>query len=699
MRPPRPRLIPWLFGCALLIITMAVYWNVTKGEFVRWDDDIKIYRNEHLGSFSRENLAWMFTDTQRLLYYAPVSWLLLNGIWHFYHLNPFGYHLASLLLHCANTLLVFLLIHQILHRISDRTVASRPVGTVSQVSQPADATTALQRTESRDPLPTIASWLIAGIATLLWSLHPLRVEAVAWATPISHLLASFFVLLSFLLYLRFRQSHSQPIGFYLASLVCFLAAMLSYPVVLAFPAILIISDLYFRITPVQREQIASASREVPPPIAVGQRERKPDEVESKNRSGWPSVSEWKSLFRSWIPFMLVSVVVLAITLYGRSHAVRFWSAPVSLNDFNLLQRLAQAFFVWAYYLWKPLLPFGLSPVDLNLSTVNPAGLRFIIPALVICALTVLLWLKRRRFPGLLALWLCYLVLLVPMLGLTEYPHYTSDRYSYLPAVVQTFLLASLLTIAFQSRIWRLSAVSLSFLLIGACAFLSVRQVEIWHDSRTLFAHILSLIDKTPAAGVIHTRLGFVLADAGEADAALPQFETALRFYPGYWEAYAGLGRAFSAKTNWSDALNAYEKAIAANPSDAQTRFERAAILAQQRRVGEAVSGYLDGLRLDPNNIEALNNLAWILATTVDDKARDGARAVSLALRACLFTRFENPVLIGTLAAAYAEAGTFNLAIETAQKARDLARASGNKSVATRNEELLGLYKSGKPYRE
>src|SRR5437899_6815857 len=108
---------PWTIGFTLLVITAAVFWEVPKGQFVRWDDDIKIYRNEHLGAFSRDNLVWMFTDTQRLLYYAPVSWLSLSLIWQFCRLDPFGYHLASLLLHCGSALLIFVLIQRLLRRI------------------------------------------------------------------------------------------------------------------------------------------------------------------------------------------------------------------------------------------------------------------------------------------------------------------------------------------------------------------------------------------------------------------------------------------------------------------------------------------------------------------------------------------------------------------------------------------------------
>ena len=101
----------------------------------------------------------------------------------------------------------------------------------------------------------------------------------------------------------------------------------------------------------------------------------------------------------------------------------------------------------------------------------------------------------------------------------------------------------------------------------------------------------------------------------------------------------------------------------------------------------------------PDLVPALNNLAWILATDPNATNRSGTEAIRLAERACALTGYQTPVLIGTLAAAYAEAGRFKEAVATAQKARDLARAAGQPEVAAKNQQLLGLYQSGRAYRQ
>jgi Flp pilus assembly protein TadD len=114
---------------------------------------------------------------------------------------------------------------------------------------------------------------------------------------------------------------------------------------------------------------------------------------------------------------------------------------------------------------------------------------------------------------------------------------------------------------------------------------------------------------------------------------------------------------------------------------------------------QAVNHYHQALTLKPDMVEALNNLAWILAASPSDALRNGAEAVRLAERACELSQRREPVLLGTLAAAYAEAGRFGEAVTTAEKARDLATAGGLKDVAAKNSDLLELYRAGRPYRE
>jgi cytochrome c-type biogenesis protein CcmH/NrfG len=135
------------------------------------------------------------------------------------------------------------------------------------------------------------------------------------------------------------------------------------------------------------------------------------------------------------------------------------------------------------------------------------------------------------------------------------------------------------------------------------------------------------------------------------------------------------------------------------PDDFDGHAGLAAVLAAQGRADEEVFQLNEAARISPDSAEALNNLAWTLATSPDANIRNGARAVQLAQHACELTHFEKTIFIGTLAAAYAEAGQFDDAMATAQKAIALARENGEQELLQKNQELLELYRAHQPYRE
>jgi Flp pilus assembly protein TadD len=164
------------------------------------------------------------------------------------------------------------------------------------------------------------------------------------------------------------------------------------------------------------------------------------------------------------------------------------------------------------------------------------------------------------------------------------------------------------------------------------------------------------------------------------------------------EARGVLALALASLGQQVEATAQYEQAIREKPDDAKLHYLYAVTLATQGDARQAVNHYHQALTLKPDLVEALNNLAWILAAHPTDALRNGTEAVRLAERACELSERREPVLLGTLAAAYAEAGRFSDAVKTAEKARDLATAAGLKDVAAKNSELLELYRAGKPCR-
>ncbi len=165
------------------------------------------------------------------------------------------------------------------------------------------------------------------------------------------------------------------------------------------------------------------------------------------------------------------------------------------------------------------------------------------------------------------------------------------------------------------------------------------------------------------------------------------------------EIYKDLGCAFVRNHQPEQAIIQFQNAFRLQPGDVETELELATTLMDNGQTSDAINHLYQVLALDPNSITALNNLAWLLATAPDTALRDGNEAVRLAEHACQLTEYKEAFLIGTLAAARAEAGHYNDAVATAEKARTVALAQGQTEIAAKNEQLLELYKSGRAFHQ
>jgi tetratricopeptide (TPR) repeat protein len=202
----------------------------------------------------------------------------------------------------------------------------------------------------------------------------------------------------------------------------------------------------------------------------------------------------------------------------------------------------------------------------------------------------------------------------------------------------------------------------------------------------------------PFNPTLHHSLALAAAEMGDLTNAAVHLRLALALKPNWPEARVALAFTLASLGQPGEAVAQYEQAIREKPDDARLHYLYAVTLATHGDARQAVNQYHQALTLKPDMVEALNNLAWLLAAHPSDALRNGAEAVRLAERACELSERREPVLLGTLAAAYAEAGRFGDAVKTAEKARDLAATTGLKDVAARNTELLELYRAGKPCR-
>ena len=216
-----------------------------------------------------------------------------------------------------------------------------------------------------------------------------------------------------------------------------------------------------------------------------------------------------------------------------------------------------------------------------------------------------------------------------------------------------------------------------------------------NEATAVFTDALKL---KPADAQTHSQYADLLFTLGQTDAAARQFQAALRYAPGDAETHRRYGFLLASSGHPEEAIEQFREAIRLQPG-AEAHYNLATALLQEGQAGQAVAEYRESLRLQPDSPATLNDLAWVLAANASDALRNGAEAVTLAERACQLTQFREPLLLGTLAAAYAEAGRFDDAVHTAEKASDLAAAVGEKKLADRNRQLIELYRSRQPYRE
>jgi tetratricopeptide (TPR) repeat protein len=228
-------------------------------------------------------------------------------------------------------------------------------------------------------------------------------------------------------------------------------------------------------------------------------------------------------------------------------------------------------------------------------------------------------------------------------------------------------------------------------------FLAAALVELGkpNEAKSVFEEALKLKPDDAAAQFKYASLLMAL---GQAEAAAPYFRAALQYGPGDAETHRRYGLLLGGSGNTREAIEQFREAIRLQPG-AEAHYNLATALLQQGDPEKAAAEYRESLRLKPDSPASLNDLAWVLAAGASDRLRNGTEAVALAEQACQLTQFQQPMFIGTLAAAYAEAGRFPDAVKAAEKAKDLAAAAGLKDLAERNRQLLELYRAGRPFHE
>ncbi len=654
-RPPTESNRAWFAVCgAIVVLIWIVFGQTLTHGFVNYDDKTYVYGNSLVSSgLTVHGIGQAFVDIY------TKNWHPLTIISHMidcqiFGLKAGGHHFTNVLLHTVAVLLLFVFLARATGRF----------------------------------------WC-AGFVSAIFAIHPLRVESVAWIAERKDVLSGVFFFLTLIGYARYARRAS--LGRYLAVAALFAGGLMSKVMLVTTPAILLLLDYW----PLDR------------------------------------IRDLKSLWRLTIeklPLIAMSILCSAITFILQVRTQE------SIGQLPLSWRLQNALVTCITYIWQIFWPANLAvfyphPDDrLAFWQVGLAGL-FLIAA------TWAVFAVRKRYPYLLVGWLWYLIMLIPVIGIVEVGvQGHADRYTYLPHIglyiALTWLIADV-SAAFRvpKHVIGTAAVGV-VIVLATCAW---KQTTYWKNSDSLWTHTLAVTQNNDVAltnlgnvfldrgqldqalsylqralairsaskdqhynlslAIIHDTMGNVLARIGRVDEALEHFRQAVDLRPDFPDAHYNLGVVLFRKGDIDGAIAQWRMTLSLHPNDPGTNTSLANALVQKGLFREAVAHYQVALQSEPDSEASLNNLAWILSAAPDDSVRNGAAAVQLAIRLNQVTHDSNPSFIRTLAAAYAEAGQFDKAIETGQTASGLANAQGQHELAGKIEEETGQYRQHLPFRD
>jgi Flp pilus assembly protein TadD len=553
---------------ALTIVTLAVFWQVNLYDFINFDDQVYVTQNSHIWSgISLDSLRWAFS-TKYFDLWHPLVWISFMLDYKLVGLNAGGYHITNLILHILSALLLFWLFNRM----------------------------------------TGAIWKSAFVAAI-FALHPLHVESVAWISERKDVLGAFFWMLTLCLYVYYTEK--PVIKRYLLVVFCFILALMSKPMVVTLPVILILLDYW----PLKRFESKKTENNL-------------TDIVPAKVSRWPL---WEK-----IPFLILSAALVIMTLYSPDKP--------SLKVFPLGSRIANMPVALVTYLEKTLWPHDLAifyPFSEQLPIWQVLG-----AAAGILLISAAVIIMMRRLPYLFVGWLWYVITLLPVIGILQVGGFSmADRYDYLPSIGIAVMLAWGIPLFFESGNTRKKILfPAGVFFIAILSLLTWQQCGYWKNSITLFNHALrvtknnylvhnniapSLAEEgkieeaiyhyseairlmpdnvlNNMGNILYNNRGGANAQLGRYPLALEDFNKAIRLQPHYADSYYFRGNTYVNMGQYQLAIEDYNKAIALKPDYAYAYNNRGASYFKLSRYQSAVKDFNEAIRLKPDYADAYND--------------------------------------------------------------------------------------------
>ena len=515
---------------AIALLSLTVFWPVTTFEFVNYDDLEFVAENPHVATgLNAENVEWAFANPYTATG-GPLTWIS-----HMLDVEMFGmdagkHHATSLVLHLCNTVLLLALLWRM-------TGAFGP----------------------------------SAVAAILFAIHPLHVESVAWVSERKDVLSTLFWLLTIRAYVSYVKRPAWRR--YAAMVACFTLGLLSKPMVATLPFALLLLDVW----PLARWRLDDGF--------------------------WDSA---RSLALEKLPLFALGAVSMGLTLSAQQHI----GAVAAFETLPLHIRLSNAAVSYLAYLGNAIWPAGLVPFYPYRESVAAGIVAASVAGLV--ALTAAAIVVVRRAPYVTVGWLWYVGTLVPVIGIVQIGgHAMADRFTYIP-LIGIFILVAWAGAAIAARV-RLPAAA-----VACTAALSVvafgigarAQVLHWKNGVTLWQHTTQV---SPGNARAHANLGVALAREGQRGAAIAEYQEALRLDPRSAETHNNLALLLVDEQQPEKALEHYAEAVRLKPDYPNAHTNLANLLDDRGRTAEAIAHYREAIRLDASHVLARMNLAIALA--------------------------------------------------------------------------------------
>jgi Flp pilus assembly protein TadD len=538
------RLGRWLPILAAVLALLA-FLPALRAGFVNWDDEASFLTNTAFRGLGWAEIRWAFTTTL-LGHWSPLAWITWSLNYVTGGLDPWGYHLGNLLLHSVNVILVWLLARRLLAHGSDVSLTT----------------------------PSTAAG--ATFAALVWGLHPLHAEPVAWASARRDLLCGLFYLLAALTYLRAVAGGAAiQRRWWGLSLAAFAAALSSKSIAMTLPLSLLVVDVY----PLRRRGVG-----------------------------------WRALAAEKLPYAALAAAAAIVAFVARQETGNI----TAYAQYGPGARLALGAYAWWFSIWKFIWPAGLSPmyelprrVDLG----QPWALGAV---LGVTAITIALVLLRRRWPAGLAAWTHSIIVLAPISGVVHSGNQlAADRYSYLASLGFAILAGAALVWALRrtaqpwaGRWMPASACAAALVLVLALGMTARAQTAIWKDSESLWQRAVSA---DPACSLCESNLGRVVARPARFEEAEAHVQRAIALRPDRPGPYENMGAIMLAQGRDGDAEQQFRRAATLEPGRATSRNALGVALARQGRDREAEAEFREAARLSPRLVDAPANLGVLYA--------------------------------------------------------------------------------------